>query len=109
MEAYVQKRQSSKQNISRLVISLVSKFHLKNNLALYQRKTASNASMRTLMEDHHSLNTINAHFLARDWFKYRKFVDILMEVLQDLKEPADNLRYLKSRACVVKLVLLTGI
>ena len=60
------------------------------------------------MKEHYNSNTINVHSLARDWFKYRKFVDTLIIVSRDLKEPADNFMYLKNRACAVKLALLTG-
>ena len=68
----------------------------------------SNAIMRELVKVLYNSNTINVHSLARDWFKYRKFVDTLIIVSRDLKEPADNFMYLKHRACAVRLALLTG-
>ena len=108
MGAHVEKRQSSKQNLSRLVIGLVSKFNFQKISALQWRKTVSNASMRVLVKEYHNMNTINVHSLAKNQFKFKKFVDTLIKVSRDLKEPADNFTYLKNRARAVKLALLMG-
>ena len=66
MGAHVEKRQSSKQNLSRLVIGLVSKFNFQKISALQWRKTVSNASMRVLVKEYHNMNTINVHSLAKN-------------------------------------------
>ena len=108
MGAHVDKRQSSKQNLSRLVIGLVSKFNFQKISALQWRKTVSNASMRVLVKEYHTMNMINVHSLVKNWFKFKKFVDTLIKVSRDLKEPADNFTYLKNRARAVKLALLMG-